>query len=478
MAVVLNRPQVVVTVETAPPGRDSASAAARGHFAGLTYRGTAAPEVVTSVAEFERLYGPRQSWSVLYDAAAVFFAEGGGELVVSRVVGPSAVSSSVDVDDQQGSPETAVTVTAVSAGVWGDDIDVTFANGAATGQTSMTVEYLGVPVEVYTDLSPADLVTASLESDFVRVTIGDTTATGDQARPAVGEVSLASGDDDRGNITDDEWAAAFAALDDSYGPGHVAAPGETSGTRLQQAADHAEEFNRVALCDTSSTVATAVAAATALRAAASDASYAALFSGGLTARVGGVVRSVPASAVAAGVIARRDRTGGVNEPAAGVNGTTSTVVDAPVYTAAERNTLTVGGVNAWKSVDGSVRLYSFRGVTLGEWKYLSNVRLRMDIVREATAIAERYLFAQLDGQGRTIAEFKGDLVGMLAGYYDDGALFGATAADAFVVSTADNTASTAANGELHARLGVRPSPFGELVQIVVTAFQADQPVSA
>ena len=477
----LLRPSVSVTVSAAPPGRDNRFAASRAHFAGVTYRGDIAPRIVRGMSEFERWFGPRQSYSVLYDAASVFFAEGGGELVVSPVWGPSAVSSSVDVDDQQTpTPETAVTVTAVSAGVWGDDVDVAFANGAGTGTTTMTVTYDGTIVEVYADKLPADLVTASEASGYVRVTLGDSTATGNSARPAAATVSLAGGDDDRGDITDDEWEDALAAIDEGYGAGQVAAPGETGGTRLQQVADHAQEFNRVALCDVSSTVATAASTAATLRSAAQDASYAGLFTVGLSARLAGVVRSVPSSAVAAGLMSRNDRSASVNTPAAGVNGVCVSVVNAPVYTTAERNTLTEAGVNAFKTLSGSTRLYGYRSADndLTAWALLSNVRLRMDLIRQAFDIGERYVFALLDGGMKTVRAWQGDLTGMLLPYWDSGDLYGETPADAAVVDISGNNDETAAAGELLATLGLKFSGFAEAVSIEIVKFAPNQALPA
>ena len=63
----------------------------RYQIAGVTAQGPTGSRVVRSLGEFVSVYGPRTAYSThMYDAAALFFSEGGSELVVTRVVGPAA----------------------------------------------------------------------------------------------------------------------------------------------------------------------------------------------------------------------------------------------------------------------------------------------------------------------------------------------------------------------------------------------------
>jgi hypothetical protein len=91
----------------------------------------------------------------------------------------------------------------------------------------------------------------------------------------------------------------------------------------------------------------------------------------------------------------------------------------------------------------------------------------MAIVAEADAIAEQYVFDQIDGKGVTFKEFGGNLAGMLASYYNEGSLYGDTPDAAYAVDTGStvNTPDTISNLEIHAVISVKMSPFGELVHI-------------
>ncbi|WP_439694511.1 hypothetical protein, partial [Escherichia coli] len=56
----------------------------RYQIAGVTAQGPTRSRVVRSQGEFVSVYGPRTSYSThMHDAAALFFSEGGSELVVT-----------------------------------------------------------------------------------------------------------------------------------------------------------------------------------------------------------------------------------------------------------------------------------------------------------------------------------------------------------------------------------------------------------
>ena len=99
----------------------------------------------------------------------------------------------------------------------------------------------------------------------------------------------------------------------------------------------------------------------------------------------------------------------------------------------------------------------------------SRAFLRMAIVAKSDAIGEKYVLRQIDGKGRTAAEFAGELSGMLAAYYETGGLYGDTPEEAFRVDVgpAVNTPETLAEGQLRAVLELRMSPMAELVVIEI-----------
>jgi hypothetical protein len=103
----------------------------------------------------------------------------------------------------------------------------------------------------------------------------------------------------------------------------------------------------------------------------------------------------------------------------------------------------------------------------------------MQIVAKAEAIAENYVFAQIDGRRVKISQFGADLTGMLVPYYESGALFGDTVDDAFYVDVgpAVNTLESIAAGILRAVVGLRMSPFAELVIVEIVKVAVETPLS-
>jgi hypothetical protein len=215
-----------------------------------------------------------------------------------------------------------------------------------------------------------------------------------------------------------------------------------------------------------------------------NARYAALFAPaaivpGLTSAD---TRTVPYSALEAGIMSRNAAAFTPNVPAAGVNGISRFATDlAATFTDAEREDAKRRRRGRCPLVYGQVETYGYRTLAPVDsgWSNLGNARLNMEIVAKAEAVGERYMFAQIDGRGIKISQFGAELSGMLVPYYDAGSLFGESAHDAFFVDVgpAVNTVETIANGELHAVIGVRMSPFAEYVVIEIVKVATDQPLA-
>jgi phage tail sheath protein FI len=276
-----------------------------------------------------------------------------------------------------------------------------------------------------------------------------------------------------------DWADALDLFTADLGPGQVSAPGSTEPTIPAALLDHAAATNRVALIDGPQTgdAAAMIAAADALTTE-DNARYGALFSPGavIPGVSPGTTRTVPWSAIEAGIIARNDLRFTANEAAAGVNGVSQYALDLTArFTDQEYQDINAAGNNMARVRYGTIETYGYRSLAgAGElpdsdWANFGNCRLNMQIVAQANAVGERYVFSQLDGRWVTINDFGSELAGMLVPFYQSGSLFGATADDAFNVNVGPsvNTPATIANGELHAVLQVRMSPFAELVVIEV-----------
>lgn len=467
----MTRPGVEIVSRAAPPSSGYPSDTGVWFAVGQADRGrTDGPVLIRNMSEFTKHFGNRVSYSVLYDALEAFFREGGSTAQVLRVVGPAATVDTATLNDAGAAP--AIAVDSIGAGATGLSVDV----DAVTDGYILRVLLDGVEVERSgTLVTPTDAVNWANKSAYIRVR-----ALGANAPIATGAATdLAGGSDDRAAITDAVRIAALDKLPRTLGPGQVSIPGATTTDAHTGLLEHAEATNRVALLDLpdSADAASLKTGLDADRAAttAEAAQRGAAFGPWIVAPgvVRNTTRTIPPSASVAGLIARSDGlTSNPNVPAAGEAGELQFALGLSqgVFADADRESLNATGANLFREVYGSVRLYGYRPVSTDEaWRSLAAARTRMAIENQAAAIGEKFMFAQLDGKGQKLAEFNGALRGMLAGFYNIGALYGSTADEAFVVDTGSsvNTPETLANDELHAVIGIRTSPFAELVYIEI-----------
>jgi hypothetical protein len=384
---------------------------------GATTQGPA-QQLVHSMTEYVAVFGDRTgaAGQATYDAADVFFREGGGLLYVGNTA---------------------------------------FAGGLSAASSKSSKSTAKVPPE---DEAITDAIAQASENLAATLAAAD---------PGV--------------------AAALSALTKDLGPGQVFIADQTLATDpANQAAltAHAEANNRVALLSTPDGAATAlIAAGTALHTD-QNARYAACFapSAVVPGVTPGTTRTVPMPAVIAGIIARNDLTLTPNQAAAGVNGASAYMLDlAATYTDAEYSSINDAGVNMTRRIYGQIENYGYRScvdpaTSDSDWLEFGNARLNMAICAEADAIGERYVFSQIDGRGITIGDFGSDLSSMLLPYWTGGALYGATADEAYQVNVGStvNTPDTIANGELHAILMVRMSHMAEWVVIEVVKVATTQ----
>jgi phage tail sheath protein FI len=448
------RPGVNVTLRSTPPARSIPTDTGVLFAVGLTDMGPAnRPLAVRSMADFERLFGLRQSYSVLYDAIDVFFREGGNLAYISLVAtakGPGATYNNYKVG--------------VRAGVAGGTFVV------------FVQDPNNVEIETSPDLAnqAAAIAWATAYSNTINLTLG--ASANNPAVVAAG--ALAGGADDRASITDTQRQAALDAIKPDLGPGQVAMPGVTTDTMHVALVNHAGLNRRVALLDAPDTATVATLQASAVASRVGSQKYAGMFAPWVV--YPGVVpnspRTVPPSALIAGLLARNDSRGaGPADPAAGDMGVSLQATDLSqvAWTDAQRGTLNTSGINVIRNVFGTIRNYGWRSLVdpVAEplWQSFGHARLYMAIAARAAVIGEAYEFDTLDGAGKTISAFNSDLKGMLMDFYRAGNLYGATPQDAFTVDTGSqvNTPATLTNNELHAVLNVKMSPFAEMVQIEV-----------
>lgn len=467
------RPGVSVLQRSTPPPRSAPTDTGIWHIVGLTDSGPIIPTLISSMADYERIFGARVSYSVLYDALDLYFREGGSRAIISRVVGPAATVGTKNLLDAGAAISLVASATGPGAG--SALISVGVRAGGAGGTFVIFVVVGGIEVETSPDLVDNNAaVLWGAGSNYIRLALG--ASANDPAVVAAG--ALSAGTDDRANIVDAQWQTALDRLTADLGPGQVSAPGRTTTTGHTQLLAHAAATRRVAILDApdSPTQATLTTASAAARAG--NQRFGGMFAPWISAPgvVAGTIRIIPPSGLVAGKLSKNDAAGlGAAEPAAGDNGESAfaTGLSQVAWSDSVRQVLNNAGINVIRSVFGSVRIYGWRSlvdaVADPDWIALGSVRLYMAISANAASIAEAFLFDKIDGQGKKIAEFGGALRGLLMDYYSNNDLYGVTPEEAFYVDVGNqvNTPVRLAANELHAVLNVKMSPFGEFVQIEI-----------
>lgn len=458
-----------VTVQVAAQALPSGPATVTGRLfaAGVTGKGPLGPTVVNGPAGFVRQFGQRTHFDTLSDALRAFWSVGGGQVVVSRVVGPDASVASVTLDD--GDAVSTLEVESAWPGDAANDISVEVATDGDGFQLIVTDD--GQTVEVWRRLeSPEDAALRLQESAYIRAT--DLGSASVDPNPAVGEFDLTGGDDDRANIVDAQWADAIGRFDADLGPGQVIAPGRETQTGHDQLVDHAAAFGRVAFIDAPQGSDEQDLLTLSLG---ENRRQAALFAPYVVVPLDGRRRAVPGSAVAAGVAARLDTEAptahlGPDFNRAQLVQTRSgrpVVVDVDVeFDDAEHGRLNAAGVNVFRRTAQGVLLRGWRSLSNEpQWVQLSQVRYVMGLSARLADISERFVFRTLTRQ--TIADYGNRFRAELLGDFEAGALFGDLPDEAYAVDVSEdvNPPEQLQDGILHALVDVTPAPFAERIVI-------------
>lgn len=473
----MTRPGVVVQVQTTAPPRSVPTNTGVAFMAGLTAKGSLTPDFVMSLDQFITKYGDRVTYSILYDAVDAFFREGGNTVYIGRVVGPAAVAATLTLNNGDDPPTSVLIVKANAPGDWGNGLKVGVQDGVSDGSYQIFTTDAGDNLlETSPDLlTLADAVSWSTQySKYLVITLSSHSGN----PPAVAAAALTTGTDDRASITDTQWLAALNRFTPDLGPGQVMAPGRTTSTGQGQLADHAAANDRVAIVDLPDTATVATLESDAADAGGTgNGQYTATFTPWLRIPgiTGGTTRVIPPSSAVAGVIARTDAANNAGTAAAGVNGVFRSVIglSQAAFAESDREALNEAGVNVIRSMLGGFRIYGFRSLAdpnnNPQWLDFTVARYLMSLSARCEAVGEGYVFKSIDGAGHLQADYAADLGAVCQADYAAGIIFGASATDAYNVDTGPsvNTPETIADGELRAVVAVRPSPFAELVSILI-----------
>lgn len=486
MSPVALRPGYQINLKTTPPSRTAPTDTGQFFCVGMSEKGDPTkPVLCRNMNDFAQFFGQRVAYGVMWDSADVFFREGGTKFWGMRVIGPAPVTATLILKDT--GTVNSVTINAKNAGAWGNNLKVGVVAGGGSGTIQLQVTDLSNNVlEQSPDLTTkSDIVTwAANFSQYINaVDLG----TSLQLVAAAPVVLTGAGTGNEASAVDAQWLAAISAIPASVGPGQVAMPGRTTDVAHGQILAHCAVNNRFGLLDVADSATTAALITSAATArTTTQGQYGMMLAPFLTVPglVANTVRTIPPSPVAAALMAASDAIQSPAVPAAGNNGQTSFVIGTDFeYTDTQRDALNTAGLMLFHQMLGGFRLYGYRTladpISQAYWTQANWSRLAMAIVAQAGVILQNNLFLLMDGQGSEFARLAGQLIGMLQPYFVDGSLYGTTPDNAFAVdtSTAVNTPTEVAAGNLHAQIALRMTPFAELVVLDIIKTPTTQSLS-
>lgn len=473
-------PGVQVTTATRS-GPTAPVRAVSGQFfvSGLAQRGSVTePILLNGMADYERFLGDRVTYGALFDALQTFFSEGGSRAYVARVVGPAATVGNLTLVDRAAVPVNTLRIDAANPGAWSGNVTVEVLDGGTPNTFRIIVRLNGVIVEDANNLtSPAAAASFFSGSPYIRaVDLGSATAA-PANNPAVrAATALSVGTDDRAAVTATDLVNALARFNISLGDGAVAIPGQAVGAVGAGIDAHCRANRRIGL--TAAARGTSVSALT-TAAAAFNSEFTGLFAPWVLIPdgVGGTRAVSPEGFVAAQRNRAHEEVGPWRAPAGRISvGRFAVGVDQG-FTSDEGNTLDAARVNAIRVISNAVRLYGWRSLSLDvqNYAYLTGRDLLNRLVNEAEARLEDYVFSTIDGRGQLLSAINAELVGLVEPIRALGGLFEYLDAEGnqidpgYAVDTGSNINTTAslANNEVRARLAVRVSPIGALVNLTI-----------
>lgn len=449
---------------------------------GLTERGPASdPQLVTSIADYETIFGEYVSYGEVYQQVQTFFEEGGAQVYVSRVVGASATAGTLALSNTTSG--TALTLTAAGPGSWSSTLTATV---GTLGTGKVLKLYLAGDLVFSTGecANVAALVSKINGSATAAKYATAAAGTGTIANTASAE-SFSAGDDDRAAIVDADWVSALDAFGSDLGSGAVSLPGfVTSGnaeTIHGDILDHCFTNHRIAILSTPSDYTATQAGNHAESLAAADyPEYGALYWPWVTMKLdnGTALTISPEGYVAAKRSVAFNRTGAWAAYAGAVSQSNFITGISQAVSKTTGDALDEQRCNALRIINGAVRVYGFRSLSGDEdnFRFLNSREMLNYVVVQAQADLEDLVFSPIDGRNALFTQVKGRLIGLLEPIRIAGGLYEAFDAQgkridygySVVVSDAINPLSQLAGGLVKAKVGIRVSAVGDQIQVDVT----------
>lgn len=498
------RPGTYVNEFLTPNNTVQAGSTTVAAFLGSHFRGpTDEPVLVNSWGEFVSSFGgfapTGQANSELPYALYNYFANGGRQAYVCRVIGTGSSVASVTLQDRAGTPLDTLKVDALNAGAWGSNIRIDIVDrNAATGRFDLIVYYGGTTsqyqVERWTDLTMDDTDDRFVESiinspvsgsTYIRVTDMDSATAAYDDMPSAQTGTALSGGADGSDPTQSEKTDAVTEtttlLDQIEGLCNVAYPGETASAVLGALVSYCEDrgtFFAVLDTDSGITPSTAVTDAGSLPAS----SHAAVYYPWLTttdpaSNSPGATRLCPPSAFAAGKMAEVDTLRGVWKAPAGLEVRLSGVVSVErTFTSSELDTLNEGHVNAIRSFPGAgAVIFGARTLNTNRASKYINVRRTLNYIKDSLTQSTEFAVFEVNDQTlwNSLASVASRFLGAL---HAQGGLRGTRPEEAFYVKCDGelNTPQVIESGQVLLEVGVALQFPAEFVVIRIGQWEGGQ----
>lgn len=469
---------VVNTSVRTGPSTVNQSPTATFFVVGQTERGPIdEAKLVTSIAEFETVYGNYVSYGSIHQQVQTFFEEGGAQVYVSRVVGASATAGELDLLDSNS--DVAITLTAAGPGDWSGNLEATVQSIGTGFQIKL---YLSDEL-VYTtgECATAAAAVAKITNSAVAKKYVTAEDGGNLAPVNIARTALSAGDDDRAAIVTSSYVDALELFDADLGPGAVAIPGQNGATIWNAMIEHAYTFNRMALCAFPETYSTEQASEDAAsQSAEAHAEYAGFFYPWVKmVNENGTNLTISPEGYVAAKRSIAHNTIGPWQPYAGkVSESTFITGINQTIDKATGDELDEDRVNALRIIAGRVRVYGARSASSDDdnFRFLTAREMLNFIVHRAQVVLEDLVFSPIDGRSSLFSKVEARLIFMLEPIRVAGGLYEAFDSTgkridygySVQVNDAINPLSQLAGGLVKAKVGIRVSSVGDQIQVDVT----------
>jgi phage tail sheath protein FI len=488
-----SRPGVYISERLLPPvltGGVTANAA--GAVVAPFAQGPETVTLVNSWYEFTKYFGGyNASYPATFQVGS-YFANGGKELYVQRLLHTDAAKAHVDIVTSASA--VVATVTAKNAGTDGNNLRVVVSAGSVSGTYTLTVyKESGVVNNIADDI---------LLERYENVVFDDATSS-DYAQTVINTVStnivisasasgtavpatypLTSGSNGTTPVAVDYTSYKgnsgvsvfenFSALDRPlvvFLPGiwEALSTGETSV--INAATSWAESNNGFVIVETAEnlTVANAISAAGSLNHTSFAAAYYPhVYIADPVGRGSGALRKIGPSGAIAGLYMATDASRGVFKAPAGITTTVQGVVSVEkTFTSAELDSMnsSTSPLNPLRQIPGAGLSVMGARTLLQDGTANKYVNMRRSLIYIRKQLKNNTEFAIFENNDEALwSRIRSALNVFLSEYKNQGGLRGATNAQAFFIKcdAENNTATTIANGEVHIQVGVAlqyPSEF-------------------